>query len=287
MIRRWTRPLLATAALVALAACAGAPAGDGDGTDSSAENAETEFLPPSELVGLWRVTGEGVDGDAWLQVGSTAEPGSLTYLGECGAMHGSWKAHAGAWLADFWGSSGSCEGAGDAAWIDRAASYGSAENGMRLLDLSGEEVAMLVIDGEPPANPELSDEYRQQPELSDEQLAELDAEPAPLPEGVQPATPEDLLGRWLPLEQYATDPFLEVADDGSWSGSDGCNGQQGRWALGAEGALLATAGVQTLVACEGHSLGGSLASAARLALDGDRLTFYDVTGEVIDEALRG
>ncbi len=275
------------AALLALSGCAGAPAGDGDPTgDSDTEETQAEAAPPSSLVGLWRVSVEGVDADAWLQIGSSTSPGSLTYLGECGAVHGSWRAQSGAWLADSYGASGTCKEADEVGWLERTAGYAAREGGMALLDADGNEVAALAVDGEPPANPELSDEYRQPPELTDDELAALDAEPAPLPDGMAAPSAEDVVGRWLPLESYSTDPFLELAADGTWTGSDGCNGQSGRWVLGAEGGLLATAGVQTLIGCEGRSLGSSLASAARWGLDGDRLTFYDVAGEVIDEARR-
>lgn len=312
MSRRGTRTvglLASVASLAVLAACAGAPAGSGgdDGVGDGADGAvaddgagggaagggaaggimPAEVPAPSELVGLWRVTGDGAPTeDTWVQIGSPFSPGEVTVWAGCGVLHGTWTARAGALLATVDGWSGSCDGADAAAWLEASVAYGPAGDGIALIDADGIEHVTLTVDGEPAARDDVDDAYRQQPALDDEQVAQLDAAPTP-PADLAPASYDAVLGRWVPATTYETEPFLELVDDGTYTGSDGCNGTAGRWALAGDGSVLATTGMQTLMACDGESLAASLAQAAWLVVDGDRLAFVADDGSVLTEAVRG
>lgn len=275
---------LTVAALVA--GCGGAP-GDGGDESSSTGDGSHDRIPPSELVGLWRVDAAGESDDTWLQIASSSSSNDLTLWRDCGVISGSWIAGNGAMLTSLTSWSGACGTVvPEVDWLLDARAFAADGDARVLLDASGELVARLTIDGEPPPNPDVADRFREQPTLSAEQIAELDDLPTAPPQGVQPAAVEDLLGRWVPTTTYETEPFLELAD-GIWTGSDGCNGLGGRWMLDEVGATLATSGPQTAMLCEGESLGSLLVESTWLVVVGDSLTFYDGDGAVLGEAVRG
>ncbi|TFC88967.1 META domain-containing protein [Cryobacterium sp. TMT3-29-2] len=66
--------------------------------------------------------------------------------------------------------------------------------------------------------------------------------------------------------------------DGTWTGSDGCNGSQGRWATDGAGTLLATSGVSTLIACEGAPVASWVAQARLAVIDNGELRLIDAGG---------
>lgn len=92
--------------------------------------------------------------------------------------------------------------------------------------------------------------------------------------------PEDLVGRWVTGVSYESPevPFLLIADDGTWTGSDGCNGVQGEWSIDGEGALTVEAGPSTLIACDGVALPSIFAESAMASIDGGRLRLFDDEG---------
>ena len=85
-----------------------------------------------------------------------------------------------------------------------------------------------------------------------------------LPEGMVPPTPEQLTsGRWVPAGSgsnepgWPDEPYAQFVSSGSWSGSDGCNGQGGSWSLDSQtGEWLASAGPQTLIGCNNVDIAG-------------------------------
>ncbi|MWV50165.1 META domain-containing protein [Rathayibacter sp. VKM Ac-2803] len=92
--------------------------------------------------------------------------------------------------------------------------------------------------------------------------------------------PEDLVGRWVTGVSYDSPevPFLLIADDGTWTGSDGCNGAQGEWSIDGEGALSVEAGMSTQIACDGVALPTIFSSSAMASIDGGRLRLFDDAG---------
>jgi heat shock protein HslJ len=66
------------------------------------------------------------------------------------------------------------------------------------------------------------------------------------------ATSDQLVGRWVPtVADAAPAAFLDLAGDGSLTLSDGCNGAQGEWSIGSDGAFSASAGPSTKMFCDG------------------------------------
>ena len=116
-----------------------------------------------------------------------------------------------------------------------------------------------------------------------------------LSEGVLPPSLEQITaGRWVPLEaldasrNWPDQPHAMFLEAGAWEGSDGCNGQGGRWALDpATGEWLARTGIQTLMGCNNVDVGGMLAAARSVGLDGEQLVFYDESGEETGRFVQG
>ncbi|NQX10011.1 META domain-containing protein [Microbacteriaceae bacterium VKM Ac-2855] len=93
------------------------------------------------------------------------------------------------------------------------------------------------------------------------------------------AVPEaqQLVGRWVTGTEYEvpTVPFILLADDGTWTGSDGCNGVQGEWSIDDAGDLSVSAGPSTLIACNGVNLPVMFTDAVSARIDGGRLRLFD------------
>lgn len=271
-MHRWLGTITGAAALLLLTACGGA---DTDPPASPDPSSTSPSADPIELVDLWRVSGaDGEESDTWLRL----DAGELVLWRDCGHLTGSWNASGTAFLATISTSSGACADAGEMAtadWLASAWSYEATETGWQLLDREGSPVAELTQDGAPEPVHNAPAEWAHPPEITDETRAAFQ-EPAPLPDEAEPITAAELIGRWEPTTVYSTNPFIEFAADGSWSGSDGCNGLGGAWRLG--GVLLATAGPQTLIGCEGEDL--TVQGRLRASVDGDLLTVYDAAGEV-------
>jgi heat shock protein HslJ len=95
-------------------------------------------------------------------------------------------------------------------------------------------------------------------------------------------TPEQLVGTWVTGVRTGTptQPFLTIVDDGTWRGSDGCNGVQGTWELPADGRLDVTAGPSTLIYCDGKPLPALFTDAASASVRSGKLTLTDSVGKV-------
>ncbi|TCO34706.1 heat shock protein HslJ [Kribbella steppae] len=74
------------------------------------------------------------------------------------------------------------------------------------------------------------------------------------------------------------DPVLVLKADGTWTGSDGCNGLQGTYAIGQRGEFAATIGPQRLVGCDNVQHTAVLQDADRITLDADTLKFFGGDG---------
>jgi len=96
-------------------------------------------------------------------------------------------------------------------------------------------------------------------------------------------TAQSIVGTWVvsPDQTLATTPFLTIAGDGSWTGSDGCNVVRGTWEVAADGTLVTTSGPSTLIGCDGKPLPALFSNATRATVDGDSLVLQDESGEVV------
>ena len=281
--RALTRALLVAGVVVGLTAACATPAGPVSprGSDTAA------WSDPVGLIGMWRVSGaEGEGPDTWLRL----DAGQYMLWGDCGAyVQGGWEATGRTFVAsDPYGMAAACAADGilEVPWLRAAVAYEPDGDGWRLLDEDGEVLAGLRIDGAPAPVPDAAERFAQAPEVTDDVRAAFD-EPAPLPRGLEPATGRDVVGRWEPLDHSSTDPHVDFEEDGTWSGSDGCNGSGGAWALDDGGRLLATSGVHTLMACDGHGVPGAVTAAARAGLDAGLLVLVDQDGTEITRLARG
>lgn len=231
------------------------------------------------LVGLWRVTVPGEEKTGtWLRLAD-----DLMVWSECGYGSGSWAANGSGFLGSVYVTgSGHCNSSHPleaTPWLEQAAAYAPSEDGVNLLDESGTVLVELTIDGAPPSNRNLSDDFLEQPNPSEA------PEPvtAALPSGVD--APSDIVGRWVDPAHASSGAFIEFTDDGLWNGSDGCNGVEGRWSLDADGSFLATAGLTTLIGCQGSSVAWDAIGASFVGVAEKGITFYSASGEPMIEVI--
>ena len=162
-------------------------------------------------------------------------------------------------------------------WLTATAGFRADGPRRELLDDQGRPVARLVP--EPPA----AGSGEVDPARVPTETQRRGFGPAaPVPAGLAPLGQTDLIGRWVP-EGVSTASYVEFAAGGTWAGSDGCNGTGGAWLAGSGGAFLATTGrFSTRIACEGMvDVGGWVAAARRVALDGAVLVLLDVDGATV------
>jgi hypothetical protein len=99
------------------------------------------------------------------------------------------------------------------------------------------------------------------------------------PDGSRPDTGAGLVGTWLPADgQAGGRAFVTLETDGTWTGSDGCNGTKGTWRSGPDGEFAATSGPSTKIGCENVPIASWLADATSAELDGGTLVLRDASG---------
>lgn len=217
-----------------LTGCAGAPAPDAsprnpDEPPRVGEGAGGESTALG-LINLWRVSDAAGESPAtWFRI----DVGELQLWRECGMITAAWNSTETLFAAAVISANGKCVAGAtlpDVPWLETAARYRAAEDGWEFLDSDGSVVARLAVDGAPKLDPEVADFYTEPPLINDATGQALRVA-APLPEGVVPVTSDALLGKWVPVAyQVQTDPHVQFLPDGTWEGSDGCNGARGRWA---------------------------------------------------------
>ena len=230
------------------------------------------------LVNLWRVGGApGETPETWLRFDAQ----EFQLWRDCGMVNGSWRATETLFLGSVWGASGDCavDGLPVVDWLDFVTGFTPTAAGYDLTAADGSTVASLAIDGAPEPIPTAAKFYTEPPEITDEVRSHFAAASA-LPAALPVATPEQLEAKWVPVAYaVSTDPHVTFNADGTWTGSDGCNGGGGRWALGQDGEFLATSGMSTLIACEGAPVPSWVAQASTAAINSDGwLLLFDAAG---------
>jgi hypothetical protein len=244
---------------------------------------------PVDLIGSWTVQGTGRWDGQVLRI----DGGSLMLWRDCGELRGSWRADtSGLFVASLDGGSG-CVVPIDGDWNPTPPWLASAEgfaidgDERSLVDGAGRRLVTLRPGGRPSPLPNVNPRLTEPPVATDDDRRRL-APTAPLPGGLTPATAAELLGRWLPVATpHPSRAHLEIRSDGSWSGSDGCNGSAGRWVSGEDGVVLATSGGSTLIGCENIEVGGWFAGASHAGFDGAVLVFVDRDGHETGRVTRG
>jgi hypothetical protein len=276
-----------------LAGCAGQPAAEPTQAPPSGAAAD-----PLALIGLWRIEEPSEQPDAVVRLAAH----EFGVFRRCESLTGEWNAdQSGSFVASTGGFSPDdgepgCQAswAPDAtalmpSWLPRVVGFRVDGADRLLLDAEGEVVARLR-----PGARSISLPSKMAPELTDLPVVDAAARDAFAPAAalaahLEPATTATLTGRWLPVgwkPRPNGTPSAEFRANGDWHGSDGCNGQGGRWAAGAQGAFIATMGPQTLIGCAGVSVGSWLSQARRAGFDQDALVLLDAAGKELGRLQR-
>lgn len=204
----------------------------------------------------------------------------------CGVIDGGWAADGpqGLFVASMYGGDSSCFGPSKShpwpLWLERSRGFGVDQEQRTLRDVDGQVLALLRPGAQPTVGPNRSSDFAAEPRVTP-RLRERLADPAPLPPEATAVTPQQLQRRWAPSEGRNPRVVVSFNADGAYSGSDGCNGQGGGYALGREGRIVATGGPSTAVGCDGQPVGYWVATAARAGLVGPDLVLYDKDGKAL------
>lgn len=259
-------------AVLLLTACARQPDRDSTpGVSTPAASPPGTAEPPSDprtLLGSWTLAEVSEDAGATV----TIEHRRLSIPRDCGALTGSWRADVSGLFVGHVNGSSACRLPTEPApgWLTRAVAFRSDGADRLLIALDGSVTARLHPADAPTPSP-----------ITEQQQREY-RRPAALPRDLTPAGRGALIGRWSPASSKgAVGAYLEFDADGRWGGSDGCNGQGGRWVSGADGSLLSAGGASTLIACNGVPVGAWMTDVRRAGLRGGSLVLLDVDGKEI------
>jgi hypothetical protein len=277
-------------ALAMAAGCASAATARSANSAPTSSNGVGSFTPsaadPTLLVGSWQLGAPGQQAGSVLRLGD-----DLSLWSGCGYLSGTWAAdRAGLLVGQLSGGDAACMDTVSGqdptpGWLRRVVAFKTVAANMQLLDARGGVVATLRPGGRPTAGPNLLPAFAQPPVVTDELRARLRT-PVPLPTGLVAALPSQLVGRWVSAAIPTPNGFVVLAGDGSWTGSDGANGQGGRWSATTDGQLVVAAGAQTAAGCEPcANVGGWFESAARAAFDGSTLVLLDADAKVTGRAV--
>lgn len=110
---------------------------------------------------------------------------------------------------------------------------------------------------------------------------------AALPATLRPATAAELVGTWRSAVPGANPgQYVTIKVDRGWQGSDGCNGQVGRWTVDEPGAVLTVAGGSTLIGCAGQDKAPQFGLARGAGFDGTTLVLTDARGQQVGRLKR-
>jgi hypothetical protein len=289
-IQRWLVAVTAVTLLVAGCATSAPKPLSFPPSPSAGPTATPTPGDPTLLVGLWKLTNA-----------SPSQPGEVVRLGDdltlwsrCGLTIGAWKAgHDGTFVGATHGGAQACSAnystSSAPAWLTSARSFVIHGTERWLLNASGRVTAKLLPGGKPVVPPTVWPPLAKPPTLTPALKSALKAPTAPSSGGSIP-TRAQLLGRWVPYPvrfPAKTSPFASFAESGSWTGSDGCNGNGGRWTLGAKGTLFVLSGPSTLIGCNGAPVGDLVTKARTGRLQGRVLALFDVAGHGIGKLTRG
>jgi hypothetical protein len=261
---------------------------------TSAAIAPASFVPspadPLPLVGSWLLDAPGVAAGTVLRLGD-----DLSLWSSCGYLMGSWVADpAGLFVGQLDGGDGACtkdvSSLGPTpAWLAKVVAFRLDGTGAALLDSSGAVAATLRPGGHPTPGPNLLPSLADPPTVSDQLRARL-APAAALPAGLVAARPSQLVGYWVSAASPNLRGDADLASDGSWQGTDGANGDAGRWSAAPDGELVVSAGPSTLIGCmpgQCADVDNWFIQASRAAFDGSTLVLLDATGKETGRAVRG
>ncbi|MCU7728100.1 hypothetical protein ODJ79_30660 [Actinoplanes sp. KI2] len=255
----------------------------------TAPPAAEQRADPTGLIGLWKPTGADEEPEVVMRI--SAE--SFQLFRRCTIAEGMWDANeAGLFVGAPYGDDLAPDRRGCPSeapprtvddlppeWLARVTAFRAEGSDRLLLDGRGRVVIRLQPRTGPVDRPGLPPEQTGVPTVT-AKVRRAFAPARPLPASLTPATPAALLGQWRPVTAPAPQPdaYVEFRNGTRWTGSDGCNGEGGRWAVGPAGSFVATNGPSTAVGCNNVPVGGWLDSARRVGLDGTVLVLLDSAG---------
>ena len=262
-----SRLLRVFALFALLGACADPallPPGSGPGTRA------TPLPLAARAVGTWTVHDVSAPFEgAVLQIdGSYA-----TLWRECGTLdYAALVGPTGRLRVRLQGGGGVCDVDAGLPWLEAATRLDADGERLVLEGADGTRLATLEHGDTPPVHESIAPELADDPILTDEIEATLTAPAIEVPAGLTPAAEDAVTGRWYPDRHSPADPdaaWLELRADGTWAGSDGCNGQGSVWLLEPSGWFRTGTWAQTEIGCGGVDVGRALASSVALAFDID------------------
>jgi hypothetical protein len=237
---------------------------------------------PIALVGTWKVKAPGEGPGVALSLGER-----LILFRSCGEIGGDWRAdHAGRFVDYLFSEDGSCSHGREAIavpWLTQATGYRVQGRHRLLLNSAGHVVARLSPGAHPSVNSHDSPSDALPVRLTPAIRAMLAPSP-PLSSGLRPANADTIVGRWRTLGRQAGNraSYVQFNPNGSWVGSDGCNGAAGRYAIDDSGRLITTdGGPNGLVACQGTQAMYWVERTRRIGVDGHDLVLLDAHGKVL------
>jgi META domain len=242
---------------------------------------------PLGLVGSWKVQAAGEPPGVSIILGD-----EFTVFRACGDVNGEWLAdRAGHFISYADSADGRCfrnTHSISVPWLNQATGYRVDGRKRLLLNASGRVLARLSPGAHPTASRHDEASVAATPKVTRTLRTRL-ATPPRLPAGLRPATPATLVGRWDAIGAHSSDSsgYVQFDPSGRWTGSDGCNGAGGRYAVAAAGQLTITdGGLNGLVECDGSQAMYWAEQARRAGFDGSRLVLINRHGKVLGHLMR-
>ncbi|GAA3393965.1 META domain-containing protein [Cryptosporangium minutisporangium] len=273
------RIAVATVLMLVLASCADESPVTADSPGPSPPPSPTAGRGPISLIGLWTVADTGEEPGTVLRIAPNRD---LSLWRTCGTLFGAWAGSQDAFIGDVSGGSSKCfptEGRpsdSTPSWLRTATGYRSfADGSLELVDRSEEPVARLLPGGKPKVGPDVAASEAEPPVITDQDRAELTRTTA-LPTTLTRVEPRMIVGRWVPVKDGG-EAFVEFRGDGTWAGSDGCNGNGGRWIVTSQ-SMLATSRASTMIGCDGPRVAAWLSRTAMAGFANEALVLLDAAG---------
>lgn len=207
----------------------------------------------ADIAGYW-VPSESYETAPYLDV---QKDGNFSSSDGCNTVTGTWSLD-GDKLSVTAGPSTlmACDGAPLAMYFSTAATAKVIDGALELRDDAG-KVLIALVAGAPTSATEPA---------------------ATEPAAADPAAQASYLGTWTGDAAGGKVPTLELAEDGTLSGNDGCNNLRGSWSV-EDGVLVLGDIASTRMACEG--VDPWLANVTNASLEGETLTFRGADDELL------
>lgn len=239
---------------------------------------------PSQLIGVWEVTAEGVADGSLLRIARNNGYDEMTLrTPDCTFEMPFAAAKPDVLAVSSATSDGTCPRLFGPPFFRETRAFASVGDGFDFINAAGKVVARLS-----PAGDSLDAEAARalkMPRFTKADAAQLDAM-AVRPRGLRAAKPAELVGDWAPEDTGLPEARITMRGAGAFSAFGGaCNGVSGSWSA-AQGVFVATRGVSTLVGCTNDPRPESVPGVRTAAFDGEVLVISDEQGALVGRFVR-